>query len=141
LQEAAARAGVTVATEISPGLNPVEGDPAGLQQLVGNLVSNGIRYTPRGGRVTIRLLDTEGKLRIEVADTGIGIPAEDLHRVFDEFYRSANAREHTGDGTGLGLSIVKAVVEQHGGTVSVESTVGQGTTFTVELPVKQEVKG
>lgn len=140
MQETAAHSGVTVTTELAPGLDPVEGDSAGLQQLVGNLVSNAIRYTPRGGRVTVRLRQTDGKLVLEVADSGIGIPAEDLHRVFDEFYRSANAREHTGDGTGLGLSIVKAVAEQHGGTVSVESTVGQGTRFTVELPVKEEVR-
>ena len=112
-----------------------------MQQLIGNLVSNAIRYTPRGGRVTIRVRKTGEKLRIEVADTGIGIPSADLERVFDEFYRSANAREHTGDGTGLGLSIVKAVAEQHGGAVSVASAVGQGTTFTVELPAKEEGKG
>ena len=141
LQEAAARAGVSVTTESDSGIEPVEGDPAGLQQLIGNLVSNAIRYTPRGGRVTIRVRKTGQKLRIEVADTGIGIPSTDLERVFDEFYRSANARGHTSDGTGLGLSIVKAVVEQHGGTVSVASAVGQGTTFTVELPLKETGKG
>ena len=137
MQEAATRAGVKVTTDVAPGLGPVEGDAAGLQQLVGNLVSNAIRYTPSGGSVTIRLWETERTLRIEVADTGIGILADDLHRVFDEFYRSANARQHTGEGTGLGLSIVRAVAEQHGGTVSVESTVGQGTRFIVELPGKE----
>lgn len=141
MQDAAARAGVTVTTEIAPAIEPIEGDPAGLQQLLGNLVSNAIRYTPRGGRVTIRLRETDGRLRVEVADTGIGIPADDLHRIFDEFYRAANARAHTGDGTGLGLAIVKAVAEQHGGSVSVETTVGGGTCFTVELPVREAGKG
>ncbi len=140
-QDAAERASVAVATDVTPGLPALEGDAAGLHQMLGNLVSNAVRYTPHGGSVRVTVRSRDGRLRIEVADTGIGIPPEDLGRVFDEFYRSPNARARTGDGTGLGLSIVKAVVEQHGGTVSVESAVGRGTTFTVELPVRQEVTG
>jgi signal transduction histidine kinase len=141
MQDAASRAGVVVVTDLASGLATLEGDAAGLHQLLGNLVSNAVRYTPRGGTVTVRVRQSDAKLVIEVADTGIGIAPEDLPRVFEEFYRSANARAHTGDGTGLGLSIVKAVAEQHGGVVSVESTVGQGTRVTVELPVKEEGKG
>ena len=141
MQDAATRAGVTITTEIAPGLGPIEGDAAGLQQLIGNLLSNAIRYTPRAGRVRVGLREAGGKLLIEVADTGIGIPAECLPRVFDEFYRAANARSHSGDGTGLGLSIVRAVAEQHGGAVSVESEVGGGTRFAVELPVMPAGKG
>jgi len=135
-QDAAARAGVSVTADVAPGVAPVEGDAAGLHQLLGNLVSNAIRYTPRGGSVSVTVRDGSGQVCIEVADTGIGIPSEDLGRVFDEFYRSPNARALTGDGTGLGLSIVKAVAEQHGGTVSVESAVGTGTRFTVVLPAR-----
>ncbi len=140
MQDAAARAGVEVTTDIAAGLGSLEGDAASLLQLVGNLLSNAIRYTPTGGSVAVRARQAGGRLLLEIADTGIGIPPGDLARVFDEFYRSANARAHTGEGTGLGLSIVKAVAEQHGGTVSVESTVGKGTCFTVELPLKAEVR-
>ena len=138
MQDAASRAGVEVMTDLASGLATLEGDAAGLHQLLGNLVSNAVRYTPRGGNVTVRVRQSDAKLVIEVADTGIGIAPEDLPRVFEEFYRSTNARAHSGDGTGLGLSIVKAVAEQHGGAVSVESAVGQGTRVTVELPVKEE---
>jgi len=99
-------------------------------------VSNAVRYTPRGGSVAVRLQRTDSALRLEVEDTGIGIPKDDLPRIFEEFFRSANARSHTSDGTGLGLSIVKAVAEQHGGSVSVESEQGKGTRFTVDLPLK-----
>jgi signal transduction histidine kinase len=140
LQDAATRAGVAVTTDIAPALGPIEGDAAGLHQLLGNLVSNAIRYTPSGGRVAVRLWQSGAKAIFEVADTGIGIPTDDLPRVFDEFFRSANARARTGEGTGLGLSIVKAVAEQHGGAVSVESTVGVGTRVVVELPLKEEVR-
>jgi signal transduction histidine kinase len=135
-QGLATQAGVTISSDIAPGLGPVQGDVAGLRQLVGNLVSNAVRYTPRGGSVAVRLQRTDSALRLEVEDTGIGIPEDDLPRIFEEFFRSANARSHTSDGTGLGLSIVKAVAEQHGGSVSVESEQGKGTRFTVDLPLK-----
>lgn len=135
-QALATQAGVTIVPVVAPGLGPVQGDAAGLRQLVGNLLSNAVRYTPRGGRVAVHLQRTDAGLRLEVEDTGIGIPKDDLPRIFEEFFRSANARSHTCDGTGLGLSIVKAVAEQHGGKVSVESDPGKGTRFTVDLPLK-----
>ncbi len=135
-QGLAAQAGVAIAADVEPGLQPVQGDVAGLRQLVGNLLSNAVRYTPRGGAVTVRLRRAGAGLRLEVEDTGIGIPKDDLPRIFEEFFRSANARGHTSDGTGLGLSIVRAVVEQHGGKVLVESEPGRGTRFTVELPLE-----
>jgi signal transduction histidine kinase len=113
----------------------MRGDATGLEQMIGNLVSNAIRYTPRGGNVSLRLTKTNAALRLEVEDTGMGIPREDLGKIFDEFYRAANAREKVSDGSGLGLTIVKAVAEQHQGSVSVESTVGKGTRFTVDLPL------
>jgi signal transduction histidine kinase len=84
----------------------------------------------------VRLRRAGAGLRLEVEDTGIGIPKDDLPRIFEEFFRSANARGHTSDGTGLGLSIVRAVAKQHGGKVSVESEPGRGTRFTVELPLE-----
>jgi signal transduction histidine kinase len=135
MREAAESAGVALDAHIPAGLGSIEGDPVGLQQLVANLIGNAIRYTPRGGRVTVRLSEVGGMLHLEVEDTGIGIANDDLPRVFEEFYRAANAREHASDGTGLGLAIVKAVAEQHGGSVAVDSEVGRGTRFTVTVPL------
>lgn len=134
---AAAQAGVELSFKTVAGLGELQGDPAGLQQLLDNLVSNGIRYTPRGGTVEVRARRTAHFLRLEVEDTGIGIPEEDIPRLFEDFFRSPSARERVPEGTGLGLSIVKAVAEQHGGTVSVESEPGRGTRFTVDLPLKE----
>ncbi len=109
-------------------------DPAGMRQLLANLVENGIRYTESGGRVIARLGCQNGSLVLDVEDTGIGIPQDDLPRVFDEFFRAANAREHAAEGTGLGLAICKVIAERHGGNITVESRSGQGTRFTVTLP-------
>jgi signal transduction histidine kinase len=135
--EAAKRAGVAVNVDVPPDLGSFKADPAGLEQLIGNLVSNAIRYTPAGGRVDVRLAQAGDQLRFEVEDTGIGVAAEDLPRLFEEFYRAANAREFAVEGTGLGLSIVKAVAEEHGGSVSIESQPGHGTRVSVLLPLKQ----
>jgi signal transduction histidine kinase len=132
---AAAEAGVELSVKTAADLGELRGDPAGLQQLLGNLVSNGIRYTPRGGTVEVRVRHTAHYLRLEVEDTGVGISGEDIPRVFDDFFRSTSARDRVPEGTGLGLSIVKAVAEQHGGTVSVESEPGSGTRFMVDLPL------
>jgi signal transduction histidine kinase len=134
-EPAAREAGISLSHAIAPGVTESEGDAAGLQQLVGNLLGNALRYTPRGGEVRLRLERAGNLLRLVVEDTGIGIPRDDLPRVFEEFFRSANASERVADGTGLGLAIVKAVAEQHGGTVLVESELGRGTRFTLELPL------
>ncbi len=132
--------GVTVVLASSEGA-PVgmKGDRQGLRQLVSNLLSNAIRYTPTGGHIVVRLLGEGEKVTITVEDTGIGIAAADLPHIFDEFFRSSAARQHASDGTGLGLSIVRAVAEQHRGTVRVTSAVNEGTTFTVELPVHRAI--
>jgi signal transduction histidine kinase len=139
--EPAARAGVTLDPSIPAKLGSFRADPEGLRQLVGNLLENAIRYTPRGGRVEVRMRPDERGLRLEVEDTGIGIAPEELPRVFDEFYRAANAREHSSDGTGLGLAIVKAVAEQHGGSVSIDSVPGRGTLVIVELSLESRLRG
>lgn len=130
----AGRAGVTVTTDVSQELGTFQGDPRGLAQLCRNLLSNAIRYTPAGGQVTVRLERDGDWIRLQVEDTGIGISGADLPRVFEEFYRAANARDRVPAGTGLGLAIVRSVAEQHGGTVEVASEPGRGTCFTVELP-------
>jgi signal transduction histidine kinase len=112
----------------------VVGDPVAIRQLVANLVENGIRYTNSGGSVAARLSSRNGCVVLEVEDTGIGIAEEDLPRVFDEFYRGANARAFASEGTGLGLAICKVVAERHGGNITVKSRPGYGTCFTVTLP-------
>jgi signal transduction histidine kinase len=110
------------------------GDPAAIRQLAANLVENGIRYTRPGGSVAARLRSLDGCVVLEVEDTGIGIAEEDLPRVFDEFYRGANAREYAAEGTGLGLAICKVIAERHGGNITVERRPGHGTCFAVTLP-------
>ena len=130
----AERAGVTVTGEVSTELGLVLGDPRSLVQLCRNLLSNAIRYTPAGGRVAVRLERHGNSIRLQVEDTGIGISEADLPRVFEEFYRAANARDRVPAGTGLGLAIVRSVAEQHGGTVAVVSSPGRGTRFSVDLP-------
>jgi two-component system phosphate regulon sensor histidine kinase PhoR len=114
----------------------VEGDPAGLEQVLFNLLDNALIYTPQGG--TVRVHTTRNHIGntvvVTVADNGIGIPENDLPRVFERFYRVDKARSRVQGGTGLGLAIVKHIVENHGGHVKVESESGKGTTFTVTLP-------
>jgi signal transduction histidine kinase len=104
-----------------------------------NLVSNAIKYTPPGGRVTVNITPGKGTVSIEVHDTGIGIPEGEQLRLFEEFFRASNARRLEETGTGLGLSIVKQTVERHGGRIRVQSKEGQGTTFIVDLPLTQPV--
>jgi signal transduction histidine kinase len=137
----AERAGVTVTGEVGADLGAVLGDARGLSQLCRNLLSNAIRYTPDGGRVTVRVTRLGDCIRLQVEDTGIGIPAADLPRVFEEFFRASNARERVPAGTGLGLAIVRSAAEQHGGTVEVSSEPGRGTCFTVELPAAPAADG
>jgi len=117
------------------------GDKERLGQMLGNLLGNAAAYTPEGGRIELRLQRLNGVARVEVRDTGIGIPEDDLPHVFDRFYRGQNARAARADGTGLGLAIVKYVAEAHGGTVSAASQPGKETTFVVDLPVTDEQNG
>jgi len=106
----------------------------GLIDLVNNLVSNAIRYTPSGGRVEVRLASDGARYVLTVSDTGIGIPSDELPRIFDEFFRGEKAKQAVQQGTGLGMTIAKRVVDVHGGRIDVESEVGRGTTFRVTLP-------
>ncbi|MFO8012093.1 MAG: HAMP domain-containing sensor histidine kinase [Phycisphaerae bacterium] len=105
-----------------------------LTDLVNNLVSNAIRYTPDGGRVTVRAGTEAGRPRLAVADTGIGIPDDELPHIFDEFFRGREAKETFAHGTGLGMTIIRRVVEMHGGDIDVTSAPGQGTEFVVTFP-------
>lgn len=113
----------------------VEGDPERLRQAVANLVDNAIRHTPAGGGVTLTAERDRDAVRVTVRDTGVGIAPEHLPRLFDRFYRVDRPRSRASGGSGLGLAIVKYIVEAHGGTVSVESTLGVGSAFTIVLPL------
>jgi two-component system phosphate regulon sensor histidine kinase PhoR len=99
-----------------------------------NLLQNAVNYTPEGGKIAVEARKEEGGIQIEVTDSGIGIPSEDLPRIFERFYRVDKGRSRELGGTGLGLSIVKHIAEAHGGRVSVESKLGQGSRFKVFLP-------
>ncbi|MFI6758470.1 sensor histidine kinase [Micromonospora sp. NPDC050417] len=136
-QARAERAGVTLTTraEADP---EVYADPVRLRQAVGNLVTNAVRHTPAGGTVTIGARSTGDGLSIEVTDTGSGIAAADLPRIFDRFWRAEKSRNRQTGGSGLGLPIVRKLVEAHGGTVSVTSVLGGGSVFTLRLPVRPE---
>jgi two-component system, OmpR family, sensor histidine kinase SenX3 len=121
-----------VRTEQVPAVRGSERD---LALMVGNLIDNAIRYTPGGGTVHVSVTSSDGDVRIRVADSGIGIPQRDLMRVLERFYRVDPGRSRRSGGTGLGLSIVRHVAENHGGSVSVQSELGRGTTVDVVLPV------
>jgi signal transduction histidine kinase/HAMP domain-containing protein len=129
----AEEAGITLTTELEP-VAPCVGDRDRLAQVLDNLISNALKFTPPGGRIAVRLAHDGPRARIEVADTGIGIFAEDLPHLFDRFYRSRSATGRSVPGLGLGLTIVRTIVEGHGGTVSVDSESGRGAVFTVLLP-------
>ena len=120
--------------EIEPGI-VVLGDGERLDQMVGNLLDNAVQYTPREGRVVFGLQRSNGRVQLEVRDTGQGIKADEIAHVFERFYRGESARASRPAGTGLGLAIVKYVAEAHGGTVSVVSEPTNRTTFLVELPI------
>ena len=110
-------------------------DPGRMQQVLHNLIENAMRYTPPGGSVRVRLSTTRDEARIEVSDTGVGIPEKDLPFVFERFFRSDRARRAYTGGSGLGLSIVRWIVEAHKGKVEIASEVDRGTTVKVKLPL------
>ncbi len=132
----AAEAGVNmeVATPADPVIVPV--DASRIRQLILNLLTNAVKYTPAGGSVRLQLGPSNGRVTLTVADSGVGIAPGDLPHIFDRFWRADSARTRTGErsGTGLGLAICKWIAEAHGGTIDVQSRPGRGTTFTVTLP-------
>ncbi len=136
LRPEAERRGLSL--EVATGDAPlsVYGDPEALRQLAANLLDNALKYTPSGGRVTVRAGRDGGGVTLEVQDTGPGIELQHQERIFERFYRVDRGRSREVGGTGLGLSIVKHVARAHGGAVAVRSAPGQGSTFTVRLPLE-----
>lgn len=122
---------ITLTADCAPGLDRLQGDPRRLKQALFNLLSNAFKFTPDGGRVTLRAARSDGDLLLSVSDTGVGIRPEDLERVFGKFERGGGA---TPSGAGLGLSLVKSLIELHGGRVEIESEPGRGTCVTCRIP-------
>jgi len=116
-------------------LKTVQVDPRNIEEVINNLVSNAINYSPEGGAVTVTAKGLGEFMEIEVKDSGVGIPVEELPKIFDKFYRIKDPRTRKVIGTGLGLAIVKSVVEAHNGTIEVESLPGRGSTFKIRLPM------
>ena len=115
----------------------IEFDETRLRQIVTNLIENALIHTPKDGRVTVDISGSSNGMVMSVSDTGAGISIDDLPRIFDQFYRADPSRNRVTGGAGLGLTIVKRLVEAHGGTASVASSPGDGTTFTVALPGRE----
>lgn len=126
--------GIALRLQVPAYLPEITGDPGRLAQVLLNLMSNALKYTPQGGTITVSVWEEGPWVRVSVMDTGVGIPKADLPRVFERFYRVDKARSRATGGTGLGLSIAKHIVEAHGGNITVESDVGQGATFIFSLP-------
>jgi signal transduction histidine kinase len=135
-----------VELQLDPGaLSPLSGDNDRLAQVFTNLIDNALKHTLQGGRVTVTAREVMGsptrkgekavpRIEVSVADTGSGIPPEDLSRIFERFYQVDKSRRRRGKGAGLGLAIAKEIVEAHGGQIKAESVMGVGTKFTVTLP-------
>jgi two-component system sensor histidine kinase BaeS len=131
----AAQAGVRLEVNANGGLPPINVDETRLAQVLSNLITNALRFTPRGGRITLTAAPEGGRVMLAVRDSGRGIAPEDLPFVFNRFYRADKSRSEDNGESGLGLAIVKALVEAHGGKIDVTSTPGQGTAFTIHLPI------
>jgi len=145
-QARADAAGVTLIVRPAPPdrpLPPLTADPVRLRQAVGNLVSNAVRHTPAGGEVTLRPYGSEDgdAVLVDVADTGSGIPADDLVHVFDRFWRGEKSRNRRTGGSGLGLAIVRKLAEAHGGSATAVSMPGEGSVFTLRLPADATASG
>jgi cell cycle sensor histidine kinase DivJ len=134
----ARNAGVDLSVRVPPTLPEVVADRRAMSQVLINLVSNAIKFTNRGGRVTVSASIEAGALKLAIEDTGIGIGAEDLPRLGEAFFQARSSYDRRHDGTGLGLSIVKGLVQLHGGTTDIRSKLGVGTCVTVRLPMNCE---
>jgi signal transduction histidine kinase len=133
-QASAAEVGITLRDDIPAGLPDVQGDRQRLYQVFDNLLGNALKFSEAGDRVSVRMIEEEQVVRTEIEDTGIGIPSDQLTRIFERFYQVDGTTTRRHGGTGLGLAIVKQIVEIHGGQVGVRSKVGKGSTFYFTIP-------
>ncbi|HMO29768.1 PAS domain-containing sensor histidine kinase [Enterovirga sp.] len=139
MQLKADEAGVLVERRLETGLQEIVADRRACRQILINLLSNAVKFTPRGGRVTVRLAAAADAIVLTIADTGIGIPEADLPRLGDPFFQSGELHRRNTEGTGLGLSVVRGIVGLHHGQITVESGAGAGTTVSVTLPVRPDL--
>jgi two-component system phosphate regulon sensor histidine kinase PhoR len=130
----ARKRGVTLTVHLPDRPIRIRHDPQRIGQVVSNLLLNAIKFTPRGGQVDVSLAAAQDGARIDVVDSGVGIDASEMPHIFERFYRGSRANEARSSGSGLGLAIVRSIVDMHGGTIVVESRIGQGSRFTVNLP-------
>jgi cell cycle sensor histidine kinase DivJ len=135
MQLKADQAGIALKREVAPDLPELVADGRACRQILINLLSNAVKFTGAGGEVRIAARRRRDRLEFKVSDTGIGISAEDLPRVGDPFFQAGSPYARSHDGTGLGLSIVRGLVGLHRGELAIDSTLGQGTTVTVSLPL------
>jgi signal transduction histidine kinase len=134
VKERATRHGITLDQAIDPGLGELVGDERKVKQVLLNVLSNAVKFTPEGGRITLKAGKTDRGVEISVTDTGVGIAPEDQAAIFEEFRQVGHDETRKQEGTGLGLTLAKKFVELHGGRIWVESEVGRGSTFTFTLP-------
>ncbi len=140
IKERASRHGIQLTLEVDERLGDFNGDERKVKQVLLNLLSNAMKFTPDGGRIILKTATADGLTQISVSDTGIGIATENLQQIFEEFQQIRGDHEGKGEGTGLGLALAKKFVELHGGTIWVESVVGRGSTFTFTLPMRAPVE-
>ena len=134
--ERASRGGITLGITVEPDVGVIQADERKVRQVVFNLLSNAVKFTPPGGRVDVSARLTDGVVEVAVADTGMGIAAEDQERIFEEFQQSRNPSSGSHEGTGLGLTLSRRFIELHGGRLWVESEPGVGSTFRFTLPIR-----
>jgi two-component system phosphate regulon sensor histidine kinase PhoR len=125
---------INLVFDVPAGTPPIRGDVTHLQHVLRNLVHNAVKFTPRGGTITISAAAVNGEVELRCSDTGVGIRSDDLARIFERFWKADSSRRRDGEGSGLGLAIVRHVVAAHNGAIRAESEVGRGTTFVVALP-------
>jgi signal transduction histidine kinase len=136
VRERAQRHGIALGLEVDKRLGEFRADERKFKQIVVNLLSNAVKFTPDGGKVDVSAVQSNGTVEIAVRDTGIGIAPEDQAAVFEEFKQVGRDRMRKAEGTGLGLALTKRFVELHGGSITLESALGKGSTFTIKLPVR-----
>lgn len=131
---------IALSFDLPPKLSVVQGDREKITLALHNLLGNALKYTPKGGEVGVQLLEYDGDLQVNVTDTGIGINEHELGKVFEKFYRADDSRLQDIGGSGLGLALARDVIRLHGGDITVESTLNQGSTFTLRLPINAAVR-
>lgn len=130
--------GLSLSCDLPETISPVYIDTYRIKQVLNNLLANAIVHTPKDGRITVKAWEQDNRVHVGVSDTGEGIPPEDLPMIFERFYRVDKSRTRATGGSGLGLTIAKRLIEAHGGTITVKSEVGKGSTFTFSLPVSHK---